>query len=194
MIKRMDTAKRRQAVLMLVALALLTFVMIRQSIISVFDGVAIDFSHPQSLEALQQRLDNLMKTAAMRDAVANTYVSIGAEYAERMASLHVLVPTSGNGRTLIAQRLREILENYGQEDGMTITVSTVVPVAEGVSKALVDLTFQAQTDRMALEAVADLGAPARGTAWERVTVEADKEVRAVKVSGRLVVLAVEAAE
>ena len=67
-------------------------------------------------------------------------------------------------------------------------------LAEGVHRFRVVLTYETPSDRQVVLGLLALGQPSRGTAWETISLSADRDRRTVALDGRLAVLVIESAE
>lgn len=141
---------------------------------------------------LKDKIANLRYWAAHKDNIQTAYFQNAAVYADRMVD-RAVITASGTPPTadLVENMLREKLNGFAALDDVKLAVG-----AEANDPAIftADVGFSSGSSAEALMVVTDFAYPPSGSAWQQLTVTTDRTTRRVVVSGRLQILASEAAE
>ncbi|MGQ0663451.1 MAG: hypothetical protein ACT4P2_07660 [Pseudomonadota bacterium] len=145
-------------------------------------------------EQMLRRIDMLNRFEQARSQIERAYVEVAVAYAERMAGLSTLATTRVDDRAFLEGLIRDRLTETGPFENLRIGFGAAQSLEHGVRRQVVDLSFTTKSDRQALFALAALGLPERGMAWEAFTVSADRDKQQLAVAGRLSALVIEPAE
>lgn len=145
-------------------------------------------------EARMYRIERLQRFEQAGTAIQQRYNELALVYAERMAQLAAFKEQPSDDRTFVADVVRARLEGAGPIENLTMTVGDPERLAEGVHRVRVALSYETPSDRQAVLGLLALGQPSSGTAWEAISLSADRNRRTIALEGRLAVLVIEAAE
>ncbi len=145
-------------------------------------------------EARMYRIERLQRFEKAKSDIDRRYNELALIYAERMAPLAAFKEQPGDDRTFVEDLVRARLADAGPVENLTMTVGDPEQLAEGLRRVRVTLSYETPSDRQAALSLLTLGHPSIGTAWEAISLSADRKRRTISLDGQLAVLVIDAAE
>jgi hypothetical protein len=145
-------------------------------------------------DQMLKRIEVLQRFERARTDIDKAYVEVAVAYAERMAGLATFLTTKIDDKTFLESIIRDRLAAAGPYEELRMTFGVPQVFEQGVRRHLVDLSFSTLSDRQALYALATLGIPEQGMAWDSFAVAADRQQKRITITGRLTALLIEPAE
>jgi hypothetical protein len=136
----------------------------------------------------------LKGVVAGADSINSMYRKLAWRYAEVMAPLETMREGETDGAAFVEQAIRRRLATAGTLAELAVSPATVDSGEAQTQLLPVDVSFTAADDGQAIAAIALLGLPEHGFAWDALALDADKQTKTIKVTGRVLVLTVKPAE
>lgn len=148
-----------------------------------------------TIGALYQKRDRLLKFKAEEEAINNAYFKVAPVYADHVVELAGLITDPGiEDRKAAEDAIRNRLEQSGVIDNIRISIAESEKLSSGVRKTLAEVSFTTQSSQDAQALLFDLGSAKNGFIWKNLTMTTDRMRKEVSMNGRIEVLLAEAAE
>lgn len=145
-------------------------------------------------QELRQNLAEWTYLTAAQTEIETAYFQTATAYADRMAGLVVLsAPGSNSNASDTEAALNEKLRELTSPNDLQLTLSEAENF-QSQKRYLADITIKTQSSEGAAQLLQRLANPHSGTQWRQFNMTADRNAREITITGRLSVLAIEAAE